>query len=99
MDVWLLLIVVLIILGVIIYATQKSFRFEIPSGGKTKPFPDLKKNPLAPCPLNPQPLELPLTYDPSNGVYTTQIRLGDVNTSRVFTVVPDTGSSILLIPG
>lgn len=49
---------------------------------------------------NPQTLALPLIYDSNNGVYVTQVKLGNADGQGVtFTVIPDLGSSILIVSG
>lgn len=62
-------------------------------------FPDPTKDPLEDCSGKEQRIELPLIFDPYNGIYRTKIHLGDENNSIRFDVVPDTGSSILIVSG
>lgn len=60
--------------------------------------------PLEECATNQNHLELPLVYDSENGVYRTRIHLGNKNGNKneksiEFSVVPDLGSSILIVAG
>ncbi len=49
------------------------------------------------CDGSEEPIILPLIYDRRYGIYRTQIRLGTKEKQQTFSVIPDTGSSILII--
>lgn len=94
-----LIIAALVIIGILVYLYMKRGQMGFEIGTYKKPFPDLQKYPLETCPRVSRTVELPLRYDNSTGVYMTKIRMGDDNKSMFFNVVPDTGSSILLLNG
>jgi len=85
MRILLLLLVIAIGLGFAIWW----FRY------RTVTYPTLIE-----CDSDPERIELPLRYDSSIGVFRSQIRLGDLNGNSIpFSVIPDTGSSILIVSG
>jgi hypothetical protein len=87
--IWALVLLLLFLVFFFIYKNKG--KFEINNSLNFKPVEKCTKN---------ETLDLPLTYDMSNGVYLTQIKLGNEDGRGVnFNVIPDLGSSILLVSG
>ncbi len=82
-----ILIVVLILLLPLAWYGMTSRRILIPQSA------------LPPCNGNESRIELPLIWDRSNGIYRTNITLGDKERQITFSAIPDTGSSIAVLAG
>lgn len=94
----LLLLIFLFLLGIgLIYylSTRTSDPSEIFNSNN-----DLNSNNnLSDICLTKPPITFPLQYDNINGVYRTTVYIGSGDHFIPFSVIPDTGSSILIIPG